>query len=146
MSQEILPDLVSVAGKLAAGTPPLRRVRLSRGTTHLEIVLQAAESRGSSAVAAPAADDSARRAEDDDPQVEVPAPLAGTFYIAAEPGAAPFVRVDDEVDGDTQIGIIEAMKLMSPINAGIRGVITAVLVADGETVQFGQPILRLRTE
>ncbi|MDQ3403035.1 MAG: acetyl-CoA carboxylase biotin carboxyl carrier protein subunit [Actinomycetota bacterium] len=71
------------------------------------------------------------------------APMVGVFYRAAEPGAAPFVGVGDAVVAGQQIGIIEAMKLMVPIVADQAGVIAVALKADGESVEFGEPLFAL---
>ncbi|MGS0014447.1 acetyl-CoA carboxylase biotin carboxyl carrier protein, partial [Escherichia coli] len=56
--------------------------------------------------------------------VNVPAPLLGTFYRAPKPGAPPFVEIGAKVEADTIIGIIEVMKLMNTVRAGVRGVVT----------------------
>ena len=80
-----------------------------------------------------------------DPNVrEVPAPLLGTFYRAPKPGAAPFVEVGSVVEEDTVVGIIEVMKLMNTVRAGLRGTVTEVLIRDGELVEYGAPLLRVR--
>ncbi|MEV5438965.1 biotin/lipoyl-containing protein [Streptomyces sp. NPDC052682] len=71
---------------------------------------------------------------------QVTAPLVGTFYRAAEPGADPFVAVGDLVEPGQQLGIVEAMKLMNAITADIRGRVTAVHPADGEIVEYDQPL------
>jgi len=60
------------------------------------------------------------------------------------PGDPPFVEVGDAVAEDSVIGIIEVMKLMNPIRAGVRGTVTAILAADGTAVEEGQPLLRVR--
>lgn len=72
--------------------------------------------------------------------ITVNAPMVGTVYLAPEPGAAPFVRVGQRVEADTQICIVEVMKLMNAIHAGKAGVITQVLVGDAEAVEYGQPL------
>jgi len=83
-----------------------------------------------------------------DAQSEIPegsqavrAPMVGTFYRAPEPGARPFVEVGDEVDADTTVGIIEVMKLMNSIPAGVHGVVRAVLVENARYVEYGQPLV-----
>jgi acetyl-CoA carboxylase biotin carboxyl carrier protein len=68
-------------------------------------------------------------------------PMVGTFYRAPEPGAEPFVQVGDAIEVGRVIGIVEAMKLMNPIQAEAAGTVTDVLVANGETVEFGQPLI-----
>lgn len=71
----------------------------------------------------------------------VRAPLVGTFYCAPEPGSAPFVKVGDVVTGGQQLAIIEAMKLMNAIEADCDGRIVEILVADGSSVEFDQPLV-----
>ena len=77
-------------------------------------------------------------------EVDVPAPLLGNFYTAPRPGDAPFVEPGDAVDEETVIGIIEVMKLMNPIRAGVAGTVVAVLAADGSAIEEGQPLVRVR--
>jgi acetyl-CoA carboxylase biotin carboxyl carrier protein len=67
----------------------------------------------------------------------------GVFYRAAEPGAAPFVAEGDTVAVGQQIGIVEAMKLMIPLESDRAGTIAEILVGDGDAVEHGQPVLRL---
>ncbi len=73
----------------------------------------------------------------------VPAPLPGTFYHAPQPGAPPFVEVGDTVGAETVIGIIETMKLMNPVHAGLVGTVAEVLVPDATMVAKGQPLIRI---
>ncbi len=80
-----------------------------------------------------------------DPDVQdLPSPLLGTFYRAPKPGAPPFVEVGARVEVDTIIGIIEVMKLMNTVRAGVRGTVAEVLAADGALVEFGETLLRVR--
>jgi acetyl-CoA carboxylase biotin carboxyl carrier protein len=70
----------------------------------------------------------------------VKSPMVGTFYRSASPGAAPFVEIGDTVaQGDT-LCIVEAMKLMNEIEADASGTIKAILVENGQAVEFGQPL------
>lgn len=71
------------------------------------------------------------------------APSVGTFYRAPGPGAAPFVDVDAVVGSGQQIGIIEAMKLMLPVEADRAGRVVEVLVEDGQPVEYGQRLITL---
>lgn len=77
----------------------------------------------------------------DEGQAVVKAPMVGTVYLSPEPGALPFVTIGQEVDADTQVCIVEVMKLMNAIPAGAAGVVTQILVADAETVEYGQPLV-----
>lgn len=65
----------------------------------------------------------------------------GTFYCAPEPGAAPFVTVGQRVTVDTTVCIVEVMKLMTAIQANCSGVVSQILVRDGEPVEFGQTLM-----
>lgn len=75
----------------------------------------------------------------------IKSPMVGTVYHAAEPGATPFVRVGQSVAPGDQICIIEVMKLMNSINADCQGVVTEILVADGETIEYGQELFVIST-
>jgi acetyl-CoA carboxylase biotin carboxyl carrier protein len=75
--------------------------------------------------------------------VDVTAPMVGTFYRAPAPGEAPFVEVGSEVGEQTQVCIIEVMKLMSAVVAGTRGVVAEVCRGNGEAVQYGDVLFRV---
>jgi acetyl-CoA carboxylase biotin carboxyl carrier protein len=79
-------------------------------------------------------------------EVDVIAPLLGNFYSAPRPGEPPFVQAGDRVTPDTTIGIIEVMKLMNPIRAGVSGVVTAQLAENGKAVEEGQALLRVKVD
>jgi len=74
----------------------------------------------------------------------VRSPMVGTFYRAPEPGAKPFVEAGTRVKADTVVCIIEVMKLMNSISAGVAGVVTHVLVENAATVEPGQPLVAVR--
>jgi acetyl-CoA carboxylase biotin carboxyl carrier protein len=71
----------------------------------------------------------------------VRAPMVGTFYRAPAPGAPPFVEVGSKVEAGTVVGIIEVMKLMNQIEAGVSGVVKEVLVGNAQAVEHGQPLM-----
>ena len=71
-------------------------------------------------------------------------PMVGVFYTAPSPGEAPFVNVGQTISAGETLGIIEAMKIMNPIEATKSGVIEEILVKNGEVIQFGQPLFRFR--
>ena len=86
-------------------------------------------------------------AEDEDGElVVVRAPLPGTFYRAPRPGAAPFVEVGSHVGADTVIGIVETMKLMNSVPAGVAGVVAEFCVANAEFAAQGAALLRIRAD
>ena len=74
------------------------------------------------------------------PDYSVTAPMVGTFYSAASPGAKPFVDIGSEVNVGDTLCIIEAMKMMNQIESDKAGRVTAVLAKNGEPVEFGQPL------
>jgi acetyl-CoA carboxylase biotin carboxyl carrier protein len=94
------------------------------------------------AAGAPAAASPAAAAEPSGPTIN--SPMVGTFYRAAAPGEEPFAKVGDSVDENTNVCIIEAMKVMNEIKAELRGTIARVLVEDGKPVQYGQPLFELK--
>ena len=71
-------------------------------------------------------------------------PMVGVFYAAQSPGEAPFVKVGQTISAGDTLGIIEAMKIMNPIEATQSGVVEEILVKNGEVIQFGQPLFRYR--
>jgi acetyl-CoA carboxylase biotin carboxyl carrier protein len=82
--------------------------------------------------------------ESADGLVDVTAPMVGTFYRADAPGAPPFVEVGTAVDRDTQVCILEVMKLMSSVVAGVSGVVAEVCRENGAAVEFGDVLFRVR--
>ena len=96
-----------------------------------------------SSPAAPAPTDPLRLEEPDDDCVEITSPIVGTFYRSGSPDADAYVSVGQEVDEDTVVCIIEAMKVMNEVKAEIRGVIRAILVDNATSVQYGQPLFKV---
>lgn len=77
-------------------------------------------------------------------EVIIKSPMVGTFYRAPAPGAPPFVDIGSQVNPDTIICIIEAMKVMNEIKAEVTGTITAILAENGKAVEYGQPLFKIR--
>jgi len=75
----------------------------------------------------------------------IKSPMVGTFYRAPSPDSPTFVEVGAKVSEDTIVCIIEAMKVMNEIQAEIGGTITEVLVENGEAVEYGQPLFKVKT-
>ena len=96
-------------------------------------------------VAAPAAPDSASAAapaaEPEEEGFLVTAPMVGTFYASASPGAAPYVQVGDRVNEGDTLCIIEAMKMMNQIEADASGVVKSIRCQNGEPVEYGQTLI-----
>ena len=70
----------------------------------------------------------------------VTAPNLGTFYRAPKPGAAPFVEIGQMVDADTEICLLEVMKLFTAVRAGVKGTVRRICVNDADMVEFGQTL------
>jgi acetyl-CoA carboxylase biotin carboxyl carrier protein len=94
------------------------------------------------AAAAPAADSGAAApaATEPDNTITIKSPMVGTFFRASGPDADPYVEEGDEVTPDTVMCIIEAMKVMNEIKAEASGKLVEILVANGEPVEYGQPL------
>lgn len=75
----------------------------------------------------------------------VKAPLVGTFYRASSPEEKPFVTVGQQVKEGDVVGIIEAMKLMNEITAPKDGIITAIEAGDGQMVEYGEVLIRMKS-
>jgi acetyl-CoA carboxylase biotin carboxyl carrier protein len=76
--------------------------------------------------------------------LEIKSPMIGTFYRAPSPESGNYVEVGAEVNPDTVVCIIEAMKVMNEIKAEVRGVVTQILVENAKPVEFGQPMFKIR--
>ncbi|MDQ8193578.1 acetyl-CoA carboxylase biotin carboxyl carrier protein [Coraliomargarita sp. SDUM461004] len=97
----------------------------------------AAEAAATNTAAAPAAEEKGIAI--------IKSPMVGTFYRAASPESPPFANVGTKAGPDTIVCIIEAMKVMNEIQAEMSGVITEVLVENGEAVEYGQPLFKIKT-
>ena len=75
---------------------------------------------------------------------DIKSPMIGTFYRTPSPESAPYADIGMEVNPDTVVCIIEAMKVMNEIKAEVKGVITQVLVENAKPVEFGQPLFKIR--
>lgn len=118
-----------------------RRVRVARTVTAAPMVQMATTPAPVAAtpVAAPAETAAAPAAPV--AQNAVKSPMVGTVYLAAEPGAKPFVSPGQKVSAGDTLLIVEAMKVMNPILAPAAGTVTAVLVENGQPVEFDQPLV-----
>ncbi|NGX38813.1 MAG: Biotin carboxyl carrier protein of acetyl-CoA carboxylase [Chlamydiae bacterium] len=82
-------------------------------------------------------------AETPAPGVYVTSPMVGTFYSAPSPDDPPYVKVGDQVDEETVICIIEAMKVMNEVKAGKKGKVAEILVSNAEALEFGTKLIRI---
>jgi acetyl-CoA carboxylase biotin carboxyl carrier protein len=76
----------------------------------------------------------------------IPAPMLGTFYRAPAPGATPFVDIGSKVDEDTVVCLIEVMKMMNAVPAGVAGTVVEVCAANAELVEAGDPLFLVRLD
>ncbi len=120
-------------------------VRIARGAQGAPVVsapvAMAAPVAAAPVAAAPAATTEAAIANDMPPGTIVESPMVGTYYGASSPGAKPFVDVGQQVNKGDTLCIIEAMKIMNQIEAEVSGTVRAVLVDDGQPVEFGEPLI-----
>jgi acetyl-CoA carboxylase biotin carboxyl carrier protein len=73
-------------------------------------------------------------------------PLLGTFYRAPQPGSPAFVEVGDRVDEETVVGIVETMKMMTPVHAGVRGTVVEFRTGNGEFAEIDSVLLLVQPE
>lgn len=76
---------------------------------------------------------------------EITSPLVGTFYRASQPEMSPFVSEGSQVQEDTVVGIVEALQVLTEVEAGFTGVVTDVRVSDGQPVEYGQVLFEVRS-
>ena len=122
--------------------------RLCRKTSATVVEYAAAHQAAAFAAPATAPASPAKAAEapvEDKSIAIIKSPMVGTFYRAASPDSPPFVEVGAKVADETTVCIIEAMKVMNEIAAEQKGVITEVLVENGEPVEYGQPLFKIKT-
>lgn len=115
-----------------------RRIRLNRQPAPVTTYAAPMAAPVAAAAAAPAA---APATPAGPPKNAVTSPMVGTVYLSPEPGAAAFVKVGDTVAEGATILIVEAMKVMNPIRSPRSGTISAILVEDGQPVEFAEPLV-----
>ena len=98
------------------------------------------------AVAAAPAESAAAASDADTNAVKIVSPMVGTFYQAPSPEAEPYVLAGDTVDEDTVVCIIEAMKVMNEVKAGVCGTIAEVMIDSAHPVEFGSKLFRIKPE
>ncbi|WP_227937673.1 acetyl-CoA carboxylase biotin carboxyl carrier protein [Alkalihalobacillus deserti] len=82
----------------------------------------------------------------EDPSIHtIASPMVGTFYAAPSPDSGPYVSVGDQINEDSVLCIVEAMKLLNELEAEVNGEIVDILVENGQFVEFGQPLFLVKT-
>ena len=139
---ELLEESGIAEIEISEGEESVRISRYPQGQVHAPVVHYAAPppAPAPAPVAAPVAAPAAAPAAPNKADHTVTAPMVGTFYSAATPGAKPFVDIGSEVNVGDTLCIIEAMKMMNQIESDKAGRVTAVLVKNGDPVEFGQPL------
>ena len=94
--------------------------------------------------AAPAAPSAPAQAAQPAGTIAIKSPMVGTFYRSANPEAAPYVEEGDAINKDTTVCMIEAMKVFNEIKAEMEGTIAAILVENGQSVEYGQPLFLVK--
>lgn len=123
-----------------------QHIRLARTLTVSAAALPAAQIPVAAAVPQQAVAAAGSPPVEDNPNiVTIKSPMVGTFYARANPNAKNFVEVGSQIQADSVVCIIEAMKVFNEIPAEIRGRIVAVLVQNEESVEFGKPLFKVDT-
>jgi len=77
-------------------------------------------------------------------EIDIKSPMIGTFYRSPSPESSSYVDVGTEVNPESVVCIIEAMKVMNEIKSEVKGIVTQLLVENGKPVEFGQPLFKVR--
>ena len=139
---ELLEESGIAEIEIKEGEEAVRISRMPTGgfVTHMQAPMMQAPAAIAAPVAAPAAAAPAAPAARHANEHVVAAPMVGTFYAAATPGAKPFVEIGSEVKEGQVLCIIEAMKMMNQIESDKAGKVTAIMATNGDPVEFGQPL------
>ena len=141
---ELLEESGIAEIEIKEGEEAVRISRMPTGgfVTHMQAPMMQAPAAIAAPVAAPAAAGAAPAAPAARHANEhvVAAPMVGTFYASASPGAKPFVEIGSEVKEGQVLCIIEAMKMMNQIESDKTGKVTAIMATNGDPVEFGQPL------
>ncbi len=137
---ELIVDLPGATITLRRGTVGAPVATIAPVVQHLAAAPAAAPiAAGPAPIAAPAAP-----AVVDDGAHVVTSPFVGTFYRRPNPDTPPYVQLNERVEKGAVLCIVEAMKLMNEIEADVAGTVVGILVEDGATVEYGQPLYRIR--
>ena len=134
---ELLDESGIAEIEITEGEESVRISRYAAGTPAAPMAYAAEPAAAAAPAAAALEAPAAAIAEPEEDGYEVAAPMVGTFYASASPGASPYVQVGDRVNEGDTLCIIEAMKMMNQIEADVSGVIKSVRVQNGEPVEYG---------
>ena len=123
------------------------KLRLSRKNNEVASpIIQAAPITAAAPAAAPATGAASEASVAEEAGISViSSPMVGTFYRSPSPDSPVFADVGTKVNADSVVCIIEAMKVMNEINSELKGTITEILVENGDAVEFGQPLFKVKT-
>jgi acetyl-CoA carboxylase biotin carboxyl carrier protein len=120
---------------------PLQEVAQRRANIALSRAREASSTlSGAAAAPAPTASEGGK---EEVPSLHVTSPMVGTFYSSPSPDDPPFVKVGDKIEKNTVVCIIEAMKVMNEVKAGVSGTVAEVLIESGHPVEFGTKLFRV---
>ena len=122
----------------------VEELRIETDELSLYVLRELPAARPTSAPAA--AVDSKPEADSRGDLLAIPAPMLGTFYRAQAPGRPPFVDVGARVEQDTVVCVIEVMKMMNSVPAGVVGTIVEVCAENAELVELGEPLFQVRPD
>ncbi|WP_052372592.1 acetyl-CoA carboxylase biotin carboxyl carrier protein [Amycolatopsis taiwanensis] len=143
---DVLTGLRAQALRLAGDLPgSLRRLSVRSNDAVIEVEWQDAGAVPVVPVPLVPVETDAGEPVDDTASIVVTSPMVGTVYHSPGPDEPPFVTVGDVVEPGQTVLIVEAMKLFNPIVSETTAIVAEVLVGNGESVEFGQPLLRLKT-
>jgi len=118
----------------------LSEIEYAEGTTKVKV----SRSINSTSVISAETEKKQNLIDDKDKDSQITSPIVGTAYLASEPGAKKFVEVGQKIKKGQTIMIIEAMKTMNHVPSTLEGMVSKVLVKDGEPVEFGQPLVSIK--
>jgi acetyl-CoA carboxylase biotin carboxyl carrier protein len=137
-SRQVIAEAKEVI-RMVMESGSVRRVCLGAGRVKIELERAFASGGAAPAEVVPSA--AAEPGPPPDPRHRVLSPLVGTFRLAEKPGGKPLVEVGMRVEAGQTVGIIDVLGIKNPVPADVAGVVEEILVADGQRVQFDQPLL-----
>lgn len=145
MDLKEIQNLIKFVAKSGASEVKLEmediKITIKTGSEKTETtIVQAPMGMAPMPISAPAAPADSKSKDESSNYIEITSPIIGTFYRKPSPDKSVFVEVGDNVNSETVVCMVEAMKLFNEIEAEVSGKIVKVLVEDGTPVEFGQPL------